>query len=70
VNLSVHPSPFSSSQDHFSPFLLSSSAGAPRLVLHRFLPSKPPSVDHGPEEKQAHDTSYEKAQVQALSEIL
>jgi hypothetical protein len=70
VNLLVHSSPFSSSQEHFSPFLLSSSAGSPHLFLHRFLPAKPPSVDHGPEEKQAHDTSYEKAQVQALSDLL
>src|SRR5713101_4366399 len=41
VNLSVRPSPFSSSPYHFSQFLLSSSSCSPRLFLHRFLPAKP-----------------------------
>src|SRR5215510_8316278 len=68
--MSVHPSPFSSSQGHCSKFLLSTSPCSPLRFLHRFLPSMSRYGDHRPEERQAHETSHTKAEVQALSDIV
>jgi len=62
--------PSSSPSQIFLPVFRVLRSSSTRFLPHRFLPSTLRSRDHGPAERQAHETSTEEASVSALSDLL